>query len=880
MPPDLVQPRFLSIPDEYDPNRTLGPHVAAVATLAGFPPDPEQRLLLDVSFALDKRGRPLIFETVIVAPRQNLKALAADTPILTAAGWKSMATIEVGDEVYHPDGHMVAVVGVSTPEFGQVCYRVTTTDGRSVVADAGHLWSVADRLSERARIVTTQEMFDAGVHRSSGRTRVVVTDGVRYETVEYRFQLPRQRALKTPDVPLPVAPYLLGAWLGDGHSSGAELSTHEDDVPHWVAEAERAGFATSVRRDRTCYQVGVKATPGRGRLSRTFVGALRQLGVLGNKHVPDAYLAAGTEQREALLQGLMDTDGTIHHRSGQCTFTSTARPLGDAVEYLARSLGWRARMTEGRALLNGRDCGPKYTVTFTPKTEDGYRPFRLARKAQRVRNGDGGRRGRFTVSVKSIEQVSSVPVRCIKVDSGDGLYLAGRGLVATHNTGFLKQRSLGKLFVLKRKLVVWSAHEFDTSSRALDDLEALIDGSDELRRQVQITARGNVAKRGAVPEIRLLPKFGGAKLVFKTRTAGGGAGLTGDDLFIDEAWAAQAGQMGVIMPIMLARPLSQIDFCSSACRPESAYLWELVQRGRAGGGPRMLYAEWCAPPAAEVCDAGEVCQHGREAAGCGCDKPEVIVLAHPAVTRGRIELQKVADLRRTMPVDEFPREIMGWHDEPVQGVAPWTREQWFGCEDPASKIVGRPAIAFDVRPDLSGAVVAAGGQRSDGRGHGELVPCKLGGSVFVGAGTAWLLDRVVEVYDRNDACVLVVDPSGPAGAFEKELLSEERGFVKAPPDEPVPVGKRRLHLVTAREYAQACGALTSDVKNDQWRHLGQAPLNDSADGVRKKALVDAFKWDRADSTADIGPTVAVTLARAGYGLYGNARDLTPMFEWA
>src|SRR6266581_2404309 len=213
-------------------------------------------------------------------------------------------------------------------------------------------------------------------------------------------------------------------------------------------------------------------------------------------------------------------------------------------------------------------------------------------------------------------------------------------------TGFEKQRALGKLFVCDRPLGVWSAHEFETSRRALLDVEAMIDGSDLLRKQVRLTARGNVASHGAVPEIVL---NSGATLAFRTRTAGGGAGLTGDDLAIDEAWAAQARQMGVILPIMLARPNSQMDVLSSACHPESAYLWDLVQRGRAGGGPRMFYAEWCAPPPAVACDLGEKCDHRRVTAGCGCDKPEVIVLAHSAVTRGRIELGTVADLRRTMP---------------------------------------------------------------------------------------------------------------------------------------------------------------------------------------------------------------------------------------
>src|SRR6266508_3522209 len=70
--PDLVAPAYLSIP-EYDAERSLGPEVAAVCTVANFPPDPEQRMLHDGAFALDKQGKSVAFEVVVIAPRQNIK---------------------------------------------------------------------------------------------------------------------------------------------------------------------------------------------------------------------------------------------------------------------------------------------------------------------------------------------------------------------------------------------------------------------------------------------------------------------------------------------------------------------------------------------------------------------------------------------------------------------------------------------------------------------------------------------------------------------------------------------------------------------------------------------------------------------------------------
>lgn len=429
-------------------------------------------------------------------------------------------------------------------------------------------------------------------------------------------------------------------------------------------------------------------------------------------------------------------------------------------------------------------------------------------------------------------------------------------------TGFLKQRALGKLFVLRRPLVVWSAHEFDTSRRALLDLEAMIEGSDDLLKQVALTSRGKVATHGAVPEIKLrASRSEGVQptLAFKTRTSGGGRGLTGDDLFVDEAFAAQAEQMGAVMPIMLARPESQVDFTSSACRPESAYLWDLVLRGRAGGGPRMLYVEWCAPPPEDACDQGKACTHAKDAKGCGCDKPEVIVLAHPAVTRGRILLEKVVDLRRTMPAAEFPREIMGWHDEPDTTTSPMTVEHWNGRVDPGSKVLDPVALSVDVTPDLSMGDLGIGGRRADGKAHVELVDRR--------PGTGWLLDRIDQIADKQRPCVLILDPTSPAGMLEKDLI--ERGWV-IERDLDVPV-KRRLHLMTAREYAQACGALANDVINERLFHIGQEPLQEAVKGAGTRPLADAWAWSRKNSIVDISPLVAVTLARFGHAMYGTTR---------
>lgn len=362
------------------------------------------------------------------------KALDCSTEILTAnRGWTTMADIRVGDEIFHPSGATVAVEAVKDVMIGNDCYEVQMSDGRSLIADAGHLWTVTDanyKLSSgsppnRRRwqgppvVLTTKAMHDAGLKSPRGRNR---------------FALPQQKCLADlPERQLSVDPYLLGAWLGDGSSTAACLTCATEDLTHWCTEIGKTGYLTVARKPANrAWRIAIKAPGNAGHLSRSLAGKLTAIGVLGNKHVPDEYLTAATSQRLALLQGLMDTDGSINAQ-GNAYFTSTTRQLSESVLFLARSLGWRATIIEDKARLNEQKHGPVWRVTFTPKQSDGMVPFRLQRKAVRVGEVDNNN-GRFTTTIDSIQPVASRPVRCIKVAADDGLFLAGRDLIPTHNT--------------------------------------------------------------------------------------------------------------------------------------------------------------------------------------------------------------------------------------------------------------------------------------------------------------------------------------------------------------------------------------------------------------------------------------------------------------
>jgi phage terminase large subunit-like protein len=361
--------------------------------------------------------------------KKNGKALALDTPIPTPHGWSTMGELRPGDLVFGADGRPVRVLAATEVMCGHECFRVCFSDGTSVVADAEHLWNTEARSAREhekgrvGRIRTTREI-------AASVAGPCVGEGV----TSNNHRIPVAAPLALEPVGLPVPPYTLGVWLGDGDCAGSTVTINERDIDimtHVLDEGvplrENAGARGSYR-----FRLGVGREPG------AFDGeplqrVLRELGLLRDKHIPAVYLRASVGQRLALLQGLMDTDGTVS-RAGECEITTIYPRLRDGVVELLRSLGFKPSVHERRALLYGADCGPCYDVQFRSFADD--RPvFRVPWKRGRLKNRPSRLPRSTSRYVVAVEPVASVPVRCIQVDAADGLFLAGDGMVPTHNSG-------------------------------------------------------------------------------------------------------------------------------------------------------------------------------------------------------------------------------------------------------------------------------------------------------------------------------------------------------------------------------------------------------------------------------------------------------------
>lgn len=387
------------------------------------------------------------------------KGLALDTRLPTPTGWTTMGVVAVGDWLLDERGQPCRVTAVSELSH-RPCYRVTFDDKSSLVADDVHRWltfdakelhqlTKADPAWQAARRAkrpsrakgTRSEAFTQGLAaRNAQRAKAgpPPTGSVRDTqaiadtllTIQGRrnHAIPVQGALALPDADLPIDPYVLGVWLGDGSSANGNVTGIDDEIWPFV---EAAGYEVShSEKDAKHHCVlGLKVQ-------------LRALGVLGAKHVPAAYLRGSYAQRLALLQGLMDTDGHAA-LDGGCEFDNTNGKLIDAAYELAVSLGLKATITEGRAKVNGKDCGPRWRVKFTTDLP----VFRLSRKLARLKPCRRTTRFRYVVAC---EPVASVPTKCIAVDSPTRLYLAGYAMVPTHNTDL----ACGKTLTQHRKIMI------------------------------------------------------------------------------------------------------------------------------------------------------------------------------------------------------------------------------------------------------------------------------------------------------------------------------------------------------------------------------------------------------------------------------------------
>lgn len=342
-----------------------------------------------------------------------------DARVLTPLGWSTMGDMTTGCQVIGSDGRPHLVTGVYDQD-PQDVWRVSFSDGTSAECSLGHLWTVRDRERPRQgwQTLPLRDILDTGFRRGERAPR---------------WAVPLAEPVEFPGGgwTLPVDPYLLGRMLGDGtFIAQPRLTVGAEDVEETeqiIAPMIPAGV-TVRREDRADCSVlyfasgteGVATSPGAPRAVMTRL--LAEMGLRGvalrEKFIPYRYQRAQVKDRVALLQGLIDSDGTIT-AEGSVRFCNSSSSLISGVLELARSLGANAWIRQGHGQQEVAISRlPAWVV-----------PARLSRKAARFRPGGWAR----VKSMTGAEYTRTVPTRCIRVDTADRLYVTD-GYTLTHNT--------------------------------------------------------------------------------------------------------------------------------------------------------------------------------------------------------------------------------------------------------------------------------------------------------------------------------------------------------------------------------------------------------------------------------------------------------------
>lgn len=372
-------------------------------------------------------------QQIIDADTGDGKAQPDDTIIPTPKGYRQLKKLKVGDFVYNLDGQPVEVLGIFPQKGKQVTYEITFKDGRTTRCNDEHLWYVIDKY-DKASVLPLSEIRKNYLIPS--------TDG---KHLGHRYAVPLPKPIEYKKTKLPIDPYLIGAFIGNGALSEKALTFSSGNMNVTAEVSKRIGYPTTFRKyDNYSYRFikqHTKDSDGDDRKwyvqTKDFFSELPEL--IGckseKKYIPDMYKYASIEDRWLLLQGLFDTDGHISKDKYRISYTTISKQLRDDIVEVVRSLGYMVYAKEDRR--NKYSTGVCYVLRIACPDKDKPNFFRAKSKAKRAaiyaskhyktRKRDG------LLTIMDIKRVEDTKQRCIYIDDPRHVYVS-ENFIPTHNT--------------------------------------------------------------------------------------------------------------------------------------------------------------------------------------------------------------------------------------------------------------------------------------------------------------------------------------------------------------------------------------------------------------------------------------------------------------
>jgi hypothetical protein len=383
--------------------------------------------------------------------------------------------------------------------------------------------------------------------------------------------------------------------------------------------------------------------------------------------------------------------------------------------------------------------------------------------------------------------------------------------------GILEIVELFKLVVLGRR-ILHTAHEVKTARKAFLRLCSFFENP---RQYPELAALVRDIRRTNGQEAIYL--LNGGSIEFIARSKGSGRGFTVDDLVCDEAQELSEDALAALLPTISAAPSGDPQVILTGTPPAPSMSGDVWTRMRTAGierkDKRLCWDEWSSEGAVDL------------------DDIQQWISSNPALG-GRLSLDVLKDEREAFDDDTFARERLGmWAG--TNGTAVIDPITWASAADVSSVAIDRLALAVDVSPDRSVASISLAGQRADGMWHMELDEQRNG--------VGWLVPWLVARCSRNDIRAVVIDGMSPAASIIDDLRQH----------------KIKVTTTAARDMAAACGTFYDGVMEGWLRHTDQPQVNAALSVARKRALQDAWAWNRKNATSDITPLVSCTLALWG-----------------
>ena len=362
------------------------------------------------------------------------KAAPNSTIIPTPNGLKTIGEIQVGDYLFDAFGNPTLVKAVY-PQGKKEVWEITFKDGRKAKCCEEHLWSYCtegqrkeQKLNRKFYTKTLKEINKMQLYR---------------EGHGYKILVPMQKAVKYPFKQYYVDPYIFGLLLGDGsfrynkNKKSLMFSSADDELPKYIAKT--MNWNVKQYNNHSEYSWYFEWKDNKINHINVWVEeALKDFPALWQtksetKFIPREYLEGSIEQRFDLLNGLLDTDGSIDKEKGRISYYTVSPRLRDDIIELSLSLGFKATWLED----NHKDSLPLYKIEITGTPEDKLKLFKLKRKHNLIEawynNGKRKELNLFNPIIKIEKLNYSEEMTCFYVDNEEHLFLMNDYIV-THNT--------------------------------------------------------------------------------------------------------------------------------------------------------------------------------------------------------------------------------------------------------------------------------------------------------------------------------------------------------------------------------------------------------------------------------------------------------------